>query len=466
MLEQLLVSFLNTLHRRPDRPTIGPGLVLGHASETHTRVILPHVQRFEHAVILGKTGVGKTHVLESVACQHFERGEGFCFFDFHGDATEHLVSLAAQFPQSLDRLVLFDPTHPHLSPGLNPLEMDARREHEAFSRTAELTSILKQRWGVDSFGARTEELMRHVFYTLAVNGYTLIEASALLTSRAFRQRLIANVRNPEVTSYWLERYEPLSDAMKSVFREPLLNKVSGFVTDPLSRHLLGQTHSTLDFADAMANGRWVLINLSKGQLRDHAHTLGNLIFARLQFDVMARASLPERQRPLFSILCDEVQNIAENDLVTLLTEGRKYGVSLFTANQFWEQLPRALRGALLSAGTHIFFRLSAHDAATLVKELSSGGQRYQQQITTLERGEAIIRVGSNPAHLVRTPRLPARKTAVPLDEMRSVATQRSARSRHVIEQEIRSRREPVTPPMTPMTHHDTTDHAGEGQASW
>lgn len=467
MIDKLLVRMLNALVSQ--RPRSTDGLLLGHAVEPpHNATYLPQARRFEHAVIVGKTGVGKTHCLEHIANRHFENGEGFCFFDFHGDATEHLVALAAGHEKAPERLIVIDPTDPDRCPGLNPLEITHGGEVAGFSRSAELAAILKQRWGMDSLGARTEELTRNTLFTLSVNGYTLVEAPLLLTSRVFRSRLVSRISTPEVLSYWLERYEPLSDAMKAVFREPLLNKISAFVTDPLSRHLIGQQRSTVNFADAMRAGHWILINLSKGKLRDHAHTLGNLIFARLQFDVMARSELPEGERRLFGIICDEVQNIAENDLVVLLAEGRKYGCQLISANQYWDQLPTELRGALLSAGTHIFFRISAHDASTLAAELSAHGRnRFVQQLTSLPRGEAIVRVGWDPPVTVRIPPLPKRPPANVIARLHRHASNSHSRDRNLIEAEIRARRSEGSgePPAIVNGAHPN-DQSADGQTDW
>lgn len=465
--ETFAVRLINAL-LGPSVPDYGPGLSIGQTvGERPIDLIIPMGRRFEHVVCLGKTGAGKTHCLENFAIQHIARREGFLFLDFHGDATEHLVALASEYPEAAERLTIIDLTDPQASPGLNPLEINGDDEHAGFARTAELTSILKQRWGADAFGARSEELLRNSLYTLAVNGNTLMELPTLLTSRAFRAHAADAVRNEAVASYWSDRYEPLSDAMKAVFREPLLNKITGFLTDPICRHLLGQTRSTFSFRHAMGTGRWVLVNLCKGKLRDHAHTLGNLIFAKVQFDVMARVTMPEGRRRLFSIICDEVQNLAENDLITLLAEGRKFGVSLITANQFWEQLPKELRGALLSAGTHVFFRISAHDAAQLAPELAvHARQKYLAELTTLPKGEAIVRVGwSAPEHI----RVPAhavrRRNDALVERVRALAIARSSRPRAEIEAEIHERRA-LWRHTAVATPTPDTDVEHTGQTSW
>jgi hypothetical protein len=305
------------------------------------------------------------------------------------------------------RLLVIDPSHPTRSPGLNVLA-SGPSEAERFRKVSELSSILRQRWGVDAFGARTEELLRNTLFTLAANGLTLAQLPTLLTDPLLRRRCMDRLDHPEVQAYWRDRYEPLSEAMKGAFREPLLNKVTGFLAEPAARHLLGQPDSTVDLEAAMQAGAWVIIRLPKGRLREHAHTLGNLIFAQLQFAAFARERLPRQTRRPFTVICDEVQNLAENDLALLLTEGRKFAISLITANQFWDQLPRTLRGALLSAASHISFRVSSSDAHVLAAELSLDRQlRLTRELTTLGRGEAIARLGTAAVERLRVPALPS-----------------------------------------------------------
>jgi Type IV secretion-system coupling protein DNA-binding domain len=469
-LEPLLVSILNRLTSPPKRKPTPEGLLLGlsrsPSGQPHT-VVIPEVRRFEHAFVLGKTGMGKTHLLQHLAWQHMQRSEGFLFFDYHGDSIERLLRLAARAPDAESRLVLVDPTDRLTSPGINPLEIPEDSGDSAFGRTSELSTILRSRWGVDAFGPRTEELLRNSLYTLAVHGLTLAELSKLLTDGPFRIALTTRLPSPDIAAYWRDRFEPLSDAMKAQFREPLLNRTTGFLTEPSMRHVLGQRESTIRFGRAMAEGQWVLVNLSKGILREHAHTLGNLICAKLLFDVFGRISLPPQNRRLFSILCDEVQNLGENDLVTLLTEGRKFGVSLITANQFYDQLPKALRGALLASSTQIFFRLSASDAKSLAPELSLTDRRFASELTNLERGKALGRVGSEPPQTIRVPGLPEStdRQRARAHALRSLSLSRYARPRANIEAEILERTAPQE--SYPHEHPDEPPISeDEGQAEW
>jgi hypothetical protein len=228
---------------------------------------------------------------------------------------------------------------------------------------------------------------------------------------------------------------------------------------------LGQQRSTLRFTDAVDSGQWVVVNLAKGKLREHAHTLGNLVFARLQFDILARANVAEHRRRLVTVFADEVQHLAENDLTTLLAEGRKFRVSLVTGHQFWEQLPRESRGAVLSAGAHVFFRLSSADAAALGSELSVAAKhRYHRELTQLARGRAIAGIGGAPPVAFTVPALPKVTTrSEDIEDLRSESVGRYARPRPDIEAEIRSRRQTPDAPVLPATH---THDPHEGQRDW
>lgn len=462
-LEEIATQLLNRVSspRKRSRPS---GLLLGRAvgASSNDDVFWPQERRFEHAAVLGHSGSGKTHFLEMLAVQHMARNEGFAFFDFHGDATAHLLSLACRFDEAAERLILIDLADQSKSPGLNVLEVQP--ETTPFLKASELATILRQRWGVDAFGARTEELLRNTLFTLAACNQTLTEAPLLLTSRLLRDRLVSQITNVEVQSYWCDRFDPLSEAMKAAFREPLLNKITAFLTEPSTRHLLGQAASTIDFGQAMAEGKWLLINLPKGRLREHAHTLGNLLFAQLQFAAMARVSIPEGKRRIFTIMCDEAQNLAENDLMTLFAEGRKFGISLITANQFWEQLPRELRGTLLSAATHVFFRVSAADASVLAGELSiSQRQKYLAELTELRRGQAIVRVGAETAMPIKVPALSFdHDSATSVERLRSLSAARYMRSRNSVEAEILARRNHEVAQAVQQTVNDDN----EGQQTW
>jgi hypothetical protein len=273
---------------------------------------------------------------------------------------------------------------------------------------------------------------------------------------------VERLPSAEVRHYWQQRFEPMSESMKATFREPILNKITEFVAIPSCRHLLGQAQGNINLADAMNTGKMLLVKLAKGRLGEHAHTLANLVFAKLQFDVLARADLPVTKRRLFTIFCDEVQNIAENDLATLLAEGRKFGVSLISAYQYADQLPVQLRSALLSAGSTTLFRVSHADAVLLAPELSSfNKQRMVMELTSLAQGEAITRIGVESAVRVRIQRKKSAASETSVNALRE-ALRAGSHIRETIEADIVDRQEH-------LVSEQLTNHANEfeeGQPSW
>lgn len=455
--ESFISSALNRrLTPRPRGNRVG--IALGQGVEApHASVTLSEAVRRQHIVIVGKSGSGKTHALQVIAMQLAARNEALAFLDFHGDASMALIAHLAELPQARERLVVLDPSHPTRSPGLNILQ-SANDEADRSRRVSDLASILRKRWGVDSFGARTEELLRNSLYALSAAGFTLAELPKLLTDTAFRGQIVRVVDHPEVQAYWVERFEILSEAMKATVREPLLNKVTGFLTEPAARHLLGQRQSTIDLESVIARRQWLIVRLPKGRLRDHAHTLGNLIFAQLQAALLARDTIPVGKRHTCSLLCDEAQNLAENDLEILFAEGRKFGASVISASQYLGQASPGFRAALLSAGTHLCFQLSSPDAALLASELSLERKgRLAADLTHLDRGEAIGSLGGQTLVRFRVPPLPPVRpiTSEQFDALIEPVT----RNRADVEALLRRALRPAAPVAT-------TPNAQEGQHDW
>ncbi len=204
-------------------------------------VSIPHKRRAEHVAVLGRTGSGKSTLLRSFCAQDIAFSRGFVFFDLHGDATPMLLSHIAdeERKRGLDlsgRVIVIDPADRSLSVGLNVLS--GGDEQAGYVQIAEIAQLLRDRWALDTLGVRTEELLRNSLLVLRDNGLTLLELSLLLTSTAFRYACMRKTRNPEARVYFESRFEPLSDAMKGIFREAVLNKLTAFTADPHFRHLL------------------------------------------------------------------------------------------------------------------------------------------------------------------------------------------------------------------------------------
>ena len=196
-------------------------------------VILRESARTMHLAVMGGTGVGKSYFLENLIRQDIAHGTGFAVFDVHGDLAENIVvylaERARESKEIFDRIVIIEPFDETHTIGFNPLE---RSKHtSAFLQAQELAHILRLRWQKQSFGPRTEEVLRSALHTLSARGLTLLELPELLTNGAFRRTLIREIGEKAVTDYWRGRYDPLSEAMQAQVREPLLTRVSAFLAD-------------------------------------------------------------------------------------------------------------------------------------------------------------------------------------------------------------------------------------------
>src|SRR5260370_37343580 len=355
MFERLITSTWNRLvapgnRNREAGSRCGLGFRVIDGEVKRSRAYVTDSKRCEHLAILGKTGQGKSFFLRHLSGQDVLDGRGFVFFDLHGDIMPFLLRLVAAEERRRrvdlsEKLIVIEPDEPEFSIGLTVLE--AQEGQQSYVQLAEFAQILKARWNLDSFGARTEELLRNSLHVLADNSLTLLELSPLLTSATFRATCLNRVQNAEVAEYFRTRFDTRSEAMQGVSRDAILNKVSGFTTDQRFRHILGQLRSTFSLLEAMDRGRWVILNLDKGRLGEQASTLGSLLLTKLKNALFAR-----RRRQLFTLYCYDIQSLVayETGLDTLLSEARKFSISVVTANQFLELYPPQMRAAIM-AGT-------------------------------------------------------------------------------------------------------------------
>lgn len=436
--DHFFASVWNKLRDRRDAQKQSSGLSLGFevvdevpSGKRHT---VSSLRRTTHVAVLGKTGSGKSSLLRHMGREDIRAGRGFVWFDLHGDATPFLLRAIAEKERAherhlSDRVVVIAPGDEEVSVGFNPLDAD----RPDFVRIAEFAAILRARWGLDHFGARTDELLRNALYVLSANGMTLLELAPLLTHSGFRAASLKNLTNPEVRQYFESRYDRASDGMKTAMREPILNKTSAFTADPHFRHMVGQKRSTFSMRDAMDRGYWVIADLNKGRLGEHALTLASLLFA-----VVKSALFTRERRSLFTIYADEMQNfvVRESGVETVLSEARKFAVSVVSANQFLDQYPASMRAAILSVGTHAFFQLSPQDAAAVAQVLD-GGKSLTERLKNLPARHFIVKSGAE-----RWKEIVAHKvvdTGAGYGDLLARVHTESARPRAEVEQEIEER---------------------------
>lgn len=398
---------------------------------------LPHSKRAEHISILGKTGQGKSFLLLSLCLQDIHAGRGFAVFDPHGALIPLIVrAIALEEKRSgvdlSSRVVVIEPGNPNYSVGFNPLQVTGHKN--SFVSIAGIAAIIKERWGLSHFGPQTEEILRNSLHVLADNNLTLIELSPLLSHASFRRKCLKQVSNPEVKDYFENRFEVMSEPMKAMVRNPVLNKTSEFASDPHFRHILGQQHSTFSALDALDSGKILLVDLNKGLLGKHFATLGSLLMAQLSSAIFARTS-----RKLYSLYLDEIQNLltVDADLDVLLSEARKYGVSIVSANQYLDQFPKHMRAAIAAVGTHIAFQL-ANDDAHVFSTMFDGGKPLFELLKNLPKTNFIAKSGHYPFSQVQAPVIELPN--IPTDSLLLRSRQIYARSRKDIEADIQKRR--------------------------
>lgn len=395
-IDQSVANIWNRLTTRGSgfahRSGLAVGSLMVDGRITSASVTIPHSKRPEHIAILGKTGSGKSMLLRHFASQDISEGRGFVFFDLHGDAAPQLLKLIAAREQVTRedlsaKLIVIEPADRQFSVGLNVIDQSTGQN--SFVQIAEFAQVLKQRWHLDSFGARTEELLRNSLHLLADNGMSILELPPLLTSGPFRAGCVRRSQNPEVKDYFALRYDRASEAMQATWRDAILNKVSAFTADTHFRHILGQLESSFSLGDAIDSGYWIILNLDKGRLGEQAATLGSLFLTKLKNALFAR-----RSRHLLTLYCDEIQNLIvfDSGLDTLLSEARKFGVSIVSANQFLDQYPPAMRSALAAVGSHIYFQLSSGDAEKVAGTLD-GGRTLTQELKNLPQRHLISKSG-------------------------------------------------------------------------
>lgn len=322
--------------------------------------------RLAHMYIIGKTGTGKSTLIEGMVRQDIAGGKGLALVDPHGDVVERVAaSVPARRRRDLVYLNAPDPAQPY---GYNPLRR-VRADKIPLAASG-LLEVLKKMWG-DAWGVRMEHILRNALYALLERrDATLPAILRLLNDKRFRMEVTRSIRNPQVQAFWESEFPGYSRLMRSDGIAPVQNKVGAFLADPTLRRILTEPKQPIRFRKVMDEGGILLVNLSKGQLgEDSAALLGGLIVTTIGLAAFTRADLaPDLRRP-FHLYVDEFQSFTTLSLVNMASELRKYGIGLVLAHQYLHQLEPEIRHAVLgNAGTIASFRTGPEDAPLLARQ--------------------------------------------------------------------------------------------------
>ena len=327
--------------------------------------------RSRHLYVIGKTGMGKSTLLENMAVQDIQNGEGMAFIDPHGKTAELLLNYV---PQERIKDVLyfapFDMEHPISFNVMEDVGYDKR--HLVVSG---LMSTFKKIWQ-DAWSARMEYILSNtILALLEYPGATLLGVNRMLADKDYRKKVVDNIKDLSVKSFWVDEFAKYTDRFAAEATPAIQNKIGQFTSNLLIRNIVGQEKSSFDIRKIMDEKKILIINLSKGRVGEvNANLLGSMLITKIYLGAMSRADASPgelHKLPNFYLYVDEFQSFANESFADILSEARKYKFSLTIAHQYIEQMSEEVRAAVFgNVGTMISFRVGAFDAEILEKEFA------------------------------------------------------------------------------------------------
>jgi len=344
--------------------------------------------RRRHMYLIGKTGMGKSTILENMIIQDIHNGHGVCVIDPHGDLVEKVVDFIPA--NRINDVIYFNPADLDFPIAFNVLEIvDESERHLVVSG---LIGVFKKIWA-DSWGPRLEYVLHHAISALLeYPGSTLLGIMRMLVDKNFRNKVVDKLSDPVVKAFWVEEYAKYPDKFQSEAIAPIQNKVGRFLSSALIRNILGQVKSSFAMRDVMDNQKILLLNLAKGRVgEDNSALLGAMMITKIQLAAMSRVNIPENERKDFFLYVDEFQNFATESFANILSEARKYRLDLTLAHQYIEQVDETVQAAMFgNVGTIVSFRVGAVDAEYLEKEFFP--QFTQENLVNLPKYQVYLKL--------------------------------------------------------------------------
>lgn len=337
-----------------------------------TKFGIKYEDRARHVYVIGKTGMGKSTMLENMAVQDIQDGHGVAFIDPHGGTAEKLLDYVPE--HRIKDVIYFAPFDLNNPISFNVMEdVGPEQRHLVVSG---LMSAFKKLFGEESFSDRMQYILQNTL--LALLEYpdsTLLGVNRMLTDKVYRNKVVANVTDSSVKAYWTQEFANYTERFAAEATPAILNKIGQFTANPLVRNIIGQTKSSFDFRKVMDEQKILIINLSKGQIGEgNANLLGSMLITKIYLAAMSRANLSASQirlLPAFYFFVDEFQSFANESFANILSEARKYKLSLTIAHQYIEQMSEEVRAAVFgNVGTIVSFRVGPFDAEVFEKIFS------------------------------------------------------------------------------------------------
>ncbi|MEK7138968.1 MAG: type IV secretion system DNA-binding domain-containing protein [Patescibacteria group bacterium] len=325
--------------------------------------------RRRHMYVVGSTGMGKSEFLKSIAIQDIETGHGIAFIDPHGDPSVELLDYIPE--ERIKDVIYFDPGDLEYPIAFNVMEqVPFEFRHLVASG---LLGVFKKIWGAEVWSGRMEYILNNtILALLETPDSTLLGINRMMANKDYRKTVVANIKDPIVKAFWVDEFAKYADKFATEATAAIQNKIGGFISNNLIRNVISQSHSTIDMRKAMDEGKILIANLSRGRIgEDASRLLGALLVTKIQLAAMSRVDIPEPQRRDFYLVVDEFQHFATESFVNILSEARKFHLSLVMAHQYIKQMEEPVMDAVFgNVGTLVSFRVGADDAEFLEKWFS------------------------------------------------------------------------------------------------
>ncbi|MBU1039308.1 type IV secretion system DNA-binding domain-containing protein [Patescibacteria group bacterium] len=445
------IRWLTSRKAPPPNNMLADGVVLGTSEYrgTKTEIKLSREDRARHFYVCGKSGTGKSVLIENMAVQDAANGEGLCVIDPHGDLVEAILGRLPA--HRLKDVILFDPTDSERPQGLNLLEYDPKYPEQKSFVINEMIKILDKLYDLKQTGGPMfEQYMRNAMLLIMEDpesGSTLMEIPRVLADADYRRAKLAKVKNPVVYDFWVKEAQKAGGEAALANMVPYItSKLTQFVANDLMRPIIGQQTSAFNLRQVMDERKILLVKLSKGKLGDtNAYLLGLVMVGKILMAALSRTDVPKEQRPDFYLYIDEFQNFITDSIATILSEARKYRLNLIIAHQYIGQLVKhndtSIRDAVFgNVGTIVSFRVGVEDSEFLAKEFSPVFTTYDLINLELYNAYAKLLINNIPSRPFNFKTLappPADLTIA--NRLKEESRQKYGKPRQEVEQEIINR---------------------------
>ncbi len=334
-----------------------------------TEIHMTREDRMRHLYVIGQTGTGKTNLLLNMITEDIKNGDGVCYIDPHGTDIQTILSRIPR--ERIDDVIYFDPAYIDRPMGLNMLEYDPKYPEQKTFVVNELMSIFNKLFDMKtSGGPMFEQYFKNSAFLVMEHpesGATLLEIGRVLSDKAFREMKLSHCKNPIITEFWRNAEQTTGDQSIANFVPYITSKFDNFISNDIMRPVVLQEKSVFNFREIMDNKKILLVNLSKGRLGElNANLIGLLIVGKIQMAALSRVDMYGQKMNDFYLYIDEFQNVTTDSISSILSEARKYRLSLNVAHQYISQLAEGIKNAVFgNVGSVVTFRVSPEDAQLL-----------------------------------------------------------------------------------------------------